>query len=85
MGYILKQKATVEDKIRYANKLACRNCKCKCTIEAFRVVAFSENKDIVKCKFFSGKETITIKKLWCKLQRRIKVAKLKVFAILQEK
>ena len=63
MGYILKQKAIVEGKIRYANKLACRNCICKCTTEAFKVVAFSENKDIVKSKFFAGKETVTIKNI----------------------
>lgn len=62
MGYTLKQKATVGGKVRYANKLSCRNCECKCTIEAFKVVAFAENKDVVKSKFFAGKETIAIKK-----------------------
>jgi len=62
MGCVLKQKAMVDGKIRYANKLACRNCKCKCTTEAFKVVAFPRNKDMVKSKFFEGKKTITIEK-----------------------
>ena len=62
MGCVLRKKSTAKGKIRYANKLACHNCKCKCTIAAFKVVEFPENKDIVKSKFFAGKKTITIEK-----------------------
>ncbi|ADL50509.1 transposase [Clostridium cellulovorans] len=75
MGNILKQKAIVKGKVRYANKLACRNCKCKCTIAAFKVVEFPENKDTVKSKFFAGKKTITIEKSEPKISAKKKSSK----------
>ena len=62
MGCLLRKKSMANGRIRYTNKLACHNCKCKCTIAAFKVVEFPENKDIVKSKFFAGKKTITIEK-----------------------
>jgi len=62
MGCVLRKKSMARGRIRYCNRLACCNCKCKCTIAAFKVVEFPENKDIVKSKFFAGKKTITIEK-----------------------
>ena len=85
MGCVLKQKAKVEGKLRYANKLACRNCKCKCTTEAFKVVAFSENQDIVKSKLFAGKETITIETSVAKPSAKKKSSKTKTICFATRK
>lgn len=62
MGYIFKQKAVVAGKTRYVNKAACRECKCKCTTSAYKLVAFPPDKDIVKSKAFTGKESVIIRK-----------------------
>lgn len=77
MGCVLRQKSTTKGRIRYANKLACRNCKCKCTIATFKVVEFPENKNIVKSKFFAGKKTITIEKSMTKTSAKKKSSKTK--------
>ena len=77
MGCVLRQKSTTKGRIRYANKLACRNCKCKCTIATFKVVEFLENKNIVKSKFFAGKKTITIEKSVTKNSAKKKSSKTK--------
>ena len=58
MGYTLKQKAICANKKRYANKLACKNCTNKYTTVKFKVVAFPENKDLVKSKFLVEKKKL---------------------------
>lgn len=72
MGYTFKQKATVAGKTRYVNKAACRSCKCKCTTSAYKLVAFPPDKDIVKSKFFAGKESVIIKKEASKPDSKVK-------------
>ena len=43
-GEILRQKSTKRNgMIRYCNKLACRKCKCKCTIQQFKEADFSKD------------------------------------------
>ena len=43
-GEILRQKSIKRNgMIRYCNKLACKKCKCKCTIQKFKEADF--NKD----------------------------------------
>jgi len=54
MGKILNRKGTIAKKgIRYANKMACKNCKNKCTTSKHREVDFRERKTIVKTDFYT--------------------------------
>lgn len=47
-GGILRQKSIKRNgDIRYYNKLACKKCKCKCTISKFKGADFSKD-DLIK-------------------------------------
>ncbi|OXE61745.1 transposase [Bacteroides caecimuris] len=47
-GEILRQKSIKRNgNIRYCNKLACKKCKCKCTISKFKEADFSKD-DLIK-------------------------------------
>lgn len=47
-GKILRQKSIKRNgNIRYCNKLACKKCKCKCTISKFKEADFSKD-DLIK-------------------------------------
>jgi len=50
-GAILRQKSIKRNgDIRYCNKLACKNCKNKCTTAAFREADFSKDKLVMKVR-----------------------------------
>ena len=50
-GAILRQKSIKRNgDIRYCNKLACKNCKNKCTTAAFKEADFSKDKLAIKVK-----------------------------------
>ena len=50
-GAILRQKSIKKNgDIRYCNKLACKNCKNKCTTAAFKEADFSKDKLVIKVK-----------------------------------
>ena len=52
MGKILRQKSIKKNGyIRYCNKLACKNCKNKCTKSDWKEVDFSKDSLIHKCQF----------------------------------
>lgn len=50
MGEILRKKSKFNNGIRYANKLACKNCKNPCTTSPFKTVDFKHNKVFVARK-----------------------------------
>jgi len=53
-GAILRQKSIKRNgDIRYCNKLACKNCKNKCTKSPFREADFSKDKLVMKVKGYN--------------------------------
>ena len=56
-GAILRQKSIKRNgDIRYCNKLACKNCKNKCTKAAFKEADFSKDKLVIKVKGRDGND-----------------------------
>ena len=55
-GEILRKKSSNKKGIRYYNKLACKKCPHKCTVEKFKVVSFKSGQEVVSSAF-KGRKT----------------------------
>lgn len=55
MGFILRKKCTNRGNDRYYNKIACSECKNKCTKSKYQTVDFKPGQNTVKSKVWAGK------------------------------
>ena len=78
MGEILRKKSNVNGGARYANKLACKNCKNPCTSASFKVVEFMDNKSFVKRKNINKR-----KKFVKKISKKVLIKTKANFALLK--
>ena len=58
MGFILRKKCTNRGNDRYYNKMACSECKNKCTKSKYQTVDFKPGQNTVKSKVWAGKVSI---------------------------
>lgn len=74
-GRILRKKSVHGDRIRYCNKLACKNCKRPCTRAEYKEVDFREGQKIVipNGNNKTAKKRVKREKVETKKEKRVKI------------
>lgn len=84
LGEILRQKSVKRNGlIRYCNKLACKNCKNKCTTSKYKEADFSKDQIIKKPRGTRQSREQLYKELGLKRAKRVSVIKKKVQYVLR--